>query len=700
VRENVTLALPWSYATQPDLASTSSAAASKNVKMEKNSTAGSVVTKSARVLDVVPTVAFVPSNIRWGVEEIDSRIPGGALDDVVSYRVYRGGTQIGTVPFGTNTYTDLNRVENTNYVYTVTAVYDNGAESDPVGPITAMCNMEPAAPTGLQGNSSGTTQMVLAWTAPTQNADATPLVDLANYRVYRDGTMIATVPAGTTTYIDTPPTNDQNYTWTVTANDEVPNESAPSDSHVGAVVSPWETLDCDWVDITGNGTVIVNGDDMNSGPLPLGFEFEFMGQTYTSVNVCSNGWLSFTSTSTVYTNTTIPNPAEPNNVIYAYWDDLNPGSGGDVYYYADAANGRFIVSWVGVFHFGNTSPETFQVILEPPTSVYLHYQTLTVTNSMTVGVENSDGTSAIELNFNGVGPFTPANNTCVGFWAGPSGAISGLVREFGTNTPIQGASAWVAEDPSNVVQSDATGTYTLEVEPGTYELHVFKQGYCEQVFTGVQVDDGGTTTRNASLRQPNAQFSVSTLNLFCTVGDDAFSAFEITNPAPATCEVSYSVTSNQAWLTASPNEGDVLANQSQVIAVTADVSGFAIGDYNATITVNHNDTNNPYTIPVIVSVGVPASDSPELPTEFALHANYPNPFNATTALSFDVPNESHVELVIFNIAGQEVARPVDQVMPAGKHRIMYTASDLPSGMYLVQMKAADFNAVQKIVLLK
>ncbi|MCC6476335.1 T9SS type A sorting domain-containing protein, partial [bacterium] len=99
-------------------------------------------------------------------------------------------------------------------------------------------------------------------------------------------------------------------------------------------------------------------------------------------------------------------------------------------------------------------------------------------------------------------------------------------------------------------------------------------------------------------------------------------------------------------------------------------------------------------------VGVPASDSPELPTEFALHANYPNPFNATTALNFDVPTEAHVELVIFNIAGQEVARPVDQVMAAGKHRIMYSASDLPSGMYLVQMKSADFTAVQKIVLLK
>ncbi|MCC6476948.1 carboxypeptidase regulatory-like domain-containing protein, partial [bacterium] len=551
------------------------------------------------------------------------RTPGGALDDVVSYRVYRGGTQVGTVPFGTNTYTDLNRVENTSYVYTVTALYDNGAESAPVGPLTAMCNMEPAAPTGLQANSSGTTQMVLAWTAPTQNADATPLVDLANYRVYRDGTMIATVPAGTVTYIDTPPVNDQVYTWTVTAIDEVPNESALSNGAIGAVVSPWETMDCDWVDISGVGTPVVEGDDINSGLMPLPWDFEYYGATYSQFSICSNGWISFTSISNSLGGT-IPSAAEPNAAIYGMYMDLNPFAGGTVYMYDDAANDRLIVSWVDVQQYANpTNLFSFQIILEPPTAIYISYLLVT-TPSGDVGVENADGSDAIVLWDGTAGPFTPANNTCVGFWAGPSGAISGLVREFGTNTPIQGASAWVAEDPATVVTSDATGTFMLEVEPGTYELHVFKQGYCEQVFTGVQVDDGGTTTRNASLRQPNAQFSVSTLNLFCTVGDDAFSAFEITNPAPATCEVSYTVTSSQNWLTVTPAEGDVVANQSQVIAVTADVSGFSVGTYSASLTVNHNDTNNPYVIECFVEVGVPASDSPELPTEFALHANYPN----------------------------------------------------------------------------
>ncbi|MBL0061735.1 MAG: T9SS type A sorting domain-containing protein [bacterium] len=118
------------------------------------------------------------------------------------------------------------------------------------------------------------------------------------------------------------------------------------------------------------------------------------------------------------------------------------------------------------------------------------------------------------------------------------------------------------------------------------------------------------------------------------------------------------------------------------------------------ITVTHNDMGSPLQIPVSIEVALDADDNVELPTEFALHANYPNPFNATTALSFDVPNESRVQITIFNVAGQEVARPVNEVMAAGSHTVLYTADNLPTGMYLVKMTAGSFSAVQKMVLLK
>ncbi|MBK8127871.1 MAG: carboxypeptidase-like regulatory domain-containing protein [bacterium] len=639
-------------------------------------------------------IASRPANIQPAQRDRDGR---HALDDVTHYRIRRDGTQIAEILATLTTYTDLNRVENTQYTYEVRALYDNGQESTNNPTITARCNMRPAAPTGLAANPLGTTQMALAWSAPTTNADGSNLVDLAGFRVYRDGTQIGTTAAGVLTYTDTPPDAQTFYTWTVTAVDEVPNVSDPSDAAIGAVVSPWEVVDFEWTDITANGTVIVNADDINSGLMALPWEFTYYGTAYNQFSVCSNGWLSFTSISNSLGGT-MPSATEPNATVAINWMDLNPGAGGDVYMYDDVANDRLIISWVDVPQFGNpANVYSMQIVLAPPTSIYFYYQSVGATLG-TVGVENSDGTDAIALWQGGVGAFQPANQTGVGFWAGPSGAVAGLVREFGSNAPVPGAEVWV-EELNEFTVTDAQGNFAHSVEPGSYTLRVHKQGYCDQIFEDVVVDDGGTTTRNASLRQPNATFSVSTVNILTQVGQNAQGSFEITNPA-ASCEVSYEITTNQPWLTVNPASGDVNANQAQMITVNGATSAFAPGDYTATITVNHNDTNNPYLIPVTITVSLDANDNSVIPTEFALKSNYPNPFNASTSLRFDVPSESRVLITIYNVAGQEVARPVDQTMPAGSHSVLYNAENLPTGMYLVKMNAGEFSAVQKMLLLK
>jgi hypothetical protein len=89
-----------------------------------------------------------------------------------------------------------------------------------------------------------------------------------------------------------------------------------------------------------------------------------------------------------------------------------------------------------------------------------------------------------------------------------------------------------------------------------------------------------------------------------------------------------------------------------------------------------------------------------LPTEFACYQNCPNPFNARTSLRFEVPQQSRVQITIYNIMGQEVARPVDAVYAPGRYRVSYDAGHLPSGMYLVKMSAADFTRIGKMILLK
>lgn len=154
-----------------------------------------------------------------------------------------------------------------------------------------------------------------------------------------------------------------------------------------------------WIDIRTIGTAITGlGDDTNLGPFPIGFSFPYYGGTYNQIRVCSNGWFSFTSTATTYSNSAIPSPAEPNCALYAFWDDLNFTTAGTAHYYYDVANSRFIIQYTGVAPFTGTGSFTFQVILKPSGDIIYQYLTMTgAVNSATIGIENCDGTIALQV---------------------------------------------------------------------------------------------------------------------------------------------------------------------------------------------------------------------------------------------------------------------------------------------------------------
>jgi len=89
-----------------------------------------------------------------------------------------------------------------------------------------------------------------------------------------------------------------------------------------------------------------------------------------------------------------------------------------------------------------------------------------------------------------------------------------------------------------------------------------------------------------------------------------------------------------------------------------------------------------------------------MPLEFALYPNYPNPFNPTTAIRYDVKETGLVSLKVFDLLGREVATLVNREMPAGSRTIVWDATDLPSGVYLCRMEAERFVGTRKMMLLK
>ncbi len=94
-----------------------------------------------------------------------------------------------------------------------------------------------------------------------------------------------------------------------------------------------------------------------------------------------------------------------------------------------------------------------------------------------------------------------------------------------------------------------------------------------------------------------------------------------------------------------------------------------------------------------------------LPTRFALHANFPNPFNAGTSIEYDLPRNSLVKLQIFNMRGQLVRTLVDGLREAGRHRLRWFGDNqkgllISSGTYFLQLRVADQQFVRKLLLQK
>jgi subtilisin family serine protease len=158
-----------------------------------------------------------------------------------------------------------------------------------------------------------------------------------------------------------------------------------------------------WEDISETGTEINEDSDDASVDVDLPFGFKFYGELKTSVTVSSNGYLTFGTDGTDYTNDQIPSTTEPNNYIAPFWDDMRPSSKrGQIFYqsYPD----KFVVQFheMGNYPSTTTGTTTFQVVLFPNGDIAYYYKEFSLENneSATIGVENEDGTIGLQVAYN------------------------------------------------------------------------------------------------------------------------------------------------------------------------------------------------------------------------------------------------------------------------------------------------------------
>lgn len=333
-----------------------------------------------------------------------------------------------------------------------------------------------------------------------------------------------------------------------------------------------------WTDIALTGTqVALTGDDSNAGPIPIGFNFPFYGNTFDSVRVSTNGWISFTSTATSYANQPLPNSAGPENLIAAFWDDLNFGAVQRAVY--ENVGGNFVIQFTGVPPYSGTGAFTFQIELLPGGEIRLRYLTVAgAVTSATVGIQNAakdDGLTVVfndaylhdnlEIRIAAVPQWLTAAPTSGRLYPGQTADVTVGIDASGLDGGTYEGSVHVeTNDPTQPVVGhpvtlNVTGAPAISVSPLSLDFG--------QVYTGfsstqtVSINNTGTDALTVSSIVPaDPQVSVSPSSVIVPAHAGATVSVTYTPASPSTLATTLAINSDAS-------------NAAQVIV---DVAGFSL----------------------------------------------------------------------------------------------------------------------------
>lgn len=193
----------------------------------------------------------------------------------------------------------------------------------------------------------------------------------------------------------------------------------------------------------------------------------------------------------------------------------------------------------------------------------------------------------------------------------------------------------------------------------------------------------------------------------------ALSGFTSSYPPPASISISSTttafyygaiVTTSGKFVAVSNAQGDTLEGgfgNDHTVTFTTRYLEPAGSPYTGDIVVTSNDTANaivlvPFTVNILTGVDEPTG----VPRQFSLHQNYPNPFNPVTHIRFDLPEQAHVRLTVYDLLGREVKNLVDEVKQPGFYAVPFDAGSFASGVYYYRIVAGAYSATRAMLVLK
>ncbi|MDP8207248.1 MAG: carboxypeptidase regulatory-like domain-containing protein [Candidatus Electryonea clarkiae] len=364
-----------------------------------------------------------------------------------------------------------------------------------------------------------------------------------------------------------------------------------------------------WIDISETGTEMtaLYNFGREIGPIAIPFDFNFYGEDYDEIWICSHLFMTFSDDQgTSSNNLTIPTNTIPNNGVFLYWDIMWPNWQGNepLAFYGEDENDNFVIqfnNWYSEYG-GIVSAE---VILYPNGNILFQYLENTIRGGATresVGIENSNGSVGLEIAYNQDPANYPFDSLAILITPPDlSASVEGTVSDFHTGDPIENAIVRYLDHGDYEATTDEDGSYSFEAMlPGDYTVEIDADGFVSIEETNIEIEEDDENVHDFELRYPASlwfdpeDFDV---RIFAGQVDDSH-ILTIRNDGGVDLE--WDITCNDDWLSVDIEEGVLEPEEEIEIIAYFDATDMDIGDYETTMTILTNDPEN-------LEIEIPAS---------------------------------------------------------------------------------------------
>ncbi|RMD65120.1 CHRD domain-containing protein, partial [Candidatus Parcubacteria bacterium] len=241
--------------------------------------------------------------------------------------------------------------------------------------------------------------------------------------------------------------------------------------------------------------------------------------------------------------------------------------------------------------------------------------------------------------------------------ANPPGEVRGQIGEMGFGVKLDTGQ----EVPPVAVSSTATGTAAVRLNPAMNEVK-FDVTVCDLTgpITAAHFHNGASGTAGPVVRTITSEFN----------GNTATGVWTPSDSEPLTQDLISALIAGNLYLN---------------VHTSANPPGEIRGQINSAGLITS-----------VERIG----DSSSVPKDFTLYQNFPNPFNPTTEIRFDLNAPGRAVLKIYNLVGQEVVTLLNEDLPAGSYKATFEAGNLPTGVYVYQLRYGEVKVSRKMLLMK